>query len=89
MDFMRSNELPYNPLHSSQIDEELKASLAAVQRSKADFEGANVIEQGAKDQHLYEARMNLVQSCTGPGQVLGSKSSGIAVGTTSQPILLS
>lgn len=55
-EFMRSNGLPYSPLQPNQIDEELRSSLAAVQRFKGDFDGANAVEKGAKDQYFYEAR---------------------------------
>ena len=56
-EFMRSNGLPYSPLQSIQIDEELRSALAAVQRFKGDFEGANAVELGAKDQIFYEVRV--------------------------------
>lgn len=53
---MHSAGLPFVPLEPSQIDEDLRASLAAVQRFKGDFEGANAVEQGVKDQLFYEVR---------------------------------
>ena len=54
---MRAGGLPYTPLGAAAMDGGLRAALAAVQRSKGDFEGANALERdGGGDQQFYEAR---------------------------------